>query len=133
LKGVIAAIGLMSGATIEGIDVALLATDGERQLTRGHSLIFPYSPEQRARLREAVAAAGRVWGGGGGTPGDRGLLAEIEQELTRLHAEAVKGFLETYALTRGAMSLISFHGETVYHDAARRVSSELGDGELLAS
>jgi len=134
LSGVITAIGLMSGTSMDGIDVALVATDGERQLTRGQSLTFPYRPEQRARLCEAVAAAWRIWGGelSGAAPSDRGLLADVEQELTRLHADAVKDFLEACALARDCVALIGFQGQTVYHDAARGLIRQLGDGDLLA-
>jgi 1,6-anhydro-N-acetylmuramate kinase len=50
-------IGLMSGASLEGIDVALVATDGERRLERRHSLTFPYAAEELGRLRDAMTAA----------------------------------------------------------------------------
>lgn len=124
-------IGLMSGAGLEGIDVALVATDGERRLERRHSLTFPYAAEERGRLRDAMAAALRVWGGQGKeTPSDRPFVAEVERELTVLHADAVRGFLETYALARDAVSLIGFHGLAVYR--ARALTRELGDAERLA-
>jgi 1,6-anhydro-N-acetylmuramate kinase len=101
-------IGLMSGAGLEGIDVALVATDGERRLERKASLTFPLSPEQRKDLSEAVAA---------------GRLAKIEQELVQFCADAVKHFLESFALARDAITLIGFQSET---------ASRAGFGEALA-
>ena len=101
-------IGLMSGAGLEGIDVALVATDGERRLERRASLTFPLSPDQRKDLSEAVAA---------------GRLAKIEQELVQFCADAVKHFLENFALARDAIALIGFESET---------ASRAGFGEALA-
>jgi len=122
----------MSGLSLDGIEVAQVVTDGERQLERGQGLTFPYSPELRERLREAVAAAWRLNGEGGGTASDRDLLAAVEQELTALHAEAVKFFLETNALARDAVAVLGFHGHTVCRDAARGILRQIGDGEVLA-
>jgi anhydro-N-acetylmuramic acid kinase len=56
----ITAIGLMSGTSMDGIDLALLTTDGEFKISRGPSRTYPYTPEQGVRLSEAVAAAWRV-------------------------------------------------------------------------
>jgi 1,6-anhydro-N-acetylmuramate kinase len=126
------AIGLMSGLSLDGIEVALVVTDGERQVQRGASLTFPYSPELRERLREAVAAAWRLNGEGAGSDPDRELLAAVEQELTALHADAVKFFLETHALARDAVAVLGFHGHTVCRDAARGILRQIGDGEVLA-
>jgi 1,6-anhydro-N-acetylmuramate kinase len=133
LNSVMTVIGLMSGTSLEGIDVALVATDGERRLERWQSLTFPYAPKQRGRLRDAMATALRIFGGEGGeAPSDRPFVAEVEQELTGLHAEAVRAFLETYALSRDAVSLIGYQGVAIYRDGARRLVYELGDPERLA-
>ena len=51
------ALGLMSGTSMDGIDVALIETDGEDALTRGPCATFPYAPEFRAELSAAVEAA----------------------------------------------------------------------------
>ncbi|MGH6824908.1 anhydro-N-acetylmuramic acid kinase [Methyloceanibacter sp.] len=90
-------IGMMSAAALEGIDVALVATDGERRLERRQSLTFPLSPEQREDLNEAIA---------------KGRLAKIEQDLVEFCADAVKHFLESFALTRDAIALIGLETET---------------------
>jgi anhydro-N-acetylmuramic acid kinase len=120
---------------MDGIDVALIATDGERTLFRRASLTYPYAPQERARLAEAVAAAWRLLGPAPSPESkadDLALLADIEQEVTAAHAEAVKDFLETVGVAHDEVSAIGFHGQTIYHDASRRISRQLGDGEALA-
>ena len=97
MQSVMTVIGLMSGAGLEGIDVALVATDGERRLERRQSLTFPLTAEQRKSLSKAIAA---------------GHAARIEQDLVAFCAEAVKHFLESFALARDAVALIGFQSET---------------------
>jgi len=108
LQSVITVIGMMSGSGLEGIDVALVATDGERRLERKESLTFPLTPEQWKSLSEAIAA---------------GHLVRIEQDLVAFCADAVKHFLESFALARDAVALIGFQSET---------ASRMGFGEALA-
>jgi 1,6-anhydro-N-acetylmuramate kinase len=108
LQSVMTVIGLMSGAGLEGIDVALVATDGERRLERRHSLTFPLTPKQRESLSKAIAT---------------GRAARIEQDLVAFCADAVKHFLESFALARDAVALIGLQSET---------ASRMGFGEALA-
>src|SRR5215207_9513580 len=71
------AMGLMSGTSLDGIDVAALATDGERRVEAGPALTLPYPDDFRERLRGVLGGAG---------PASE--TAAVEAELTRLHAEA---------------------------------------------
>jgi anhydro-N-acetylmuramic acid kinase len=126
---VMRAVGLMSGTSMDGIDVAIIETDGRDALVRGPSLTYPYSPAFRAQLREAAADAGAIR-----RRRERpGRLKMVEQYLTDLHAEAVAHFLEDARLDRGAVDVIGFHGHTVLHRPDARLTVQLGDGERLAA
>ncbi|XSG82760.1 MAG: anhydro-N-acetylmuramic acid kinase [Methyloligella sp. ZOD6] len=129
-------LGLMSGTSMDGIDVALIATDGERLTDRGRGLSYPYPLDTRDRVREASKAAWRIWGlsakGRVPDPQDMALLEAVEKEITELHADAIGDFLEAFGLSRKDIDLIGFHGQTVFHDASRRITRQLGDGPLLA-
>lgn len=122
------ALGLMSGTSMDGIDVALLDTDGDRQLRHGPAASFAYSPEIKVKLRAALREARELQ--------ERNLrpgsLGDVERELTELNAEAVDRFLRANGVDRGQIDLIGYHGQTVLHDAPRGITVQLGDGQLLA-
>ena len=128
MAGMLTAIGLMSGTSLDGIDVALVRTDGEAIVERGPSMGCPYDAAFRRRLQAALETA-KVIGERSERPGD---LAEIERELTLRHAEAVRAFLAANDLKPSGIDLIGFHGQTVLHRPNAGLTVQLGDGALLA-
>lgn len=124
----IRALGLMSGTSMDGIDVALLATDAEARVERGPAMTFPYGEDMRALIREAITDARE-------TP-DRGVrvgaMPHAERELTERHAAAVSAFLRKQGIARETIDVIGFHGHTVLHQPARGITIQLGLGEMLA-
>jgi anhydro-N-acetylmuramic acid kinase len=122
------AIGLMSGTSLDGIDVAMLRTDGRSVVERGPSETFPYSSAQRQLLRDALQAATVVI-----DRNDRkGVLGEAETALTSWHAQAVQIFMQRCSLRAANIDLISFHGQTVIHRPEQQLTVQLADGKALA-
>jgi anhydro-N-acetylmuramic acid kinase len=119
-------LGLMSGTSMDGVDAAILVTDGETVAGHGPRLFRPYSEEERHVLRQALAEA-RSLTDRNARPGP---LAEAERIVTGAHAEAV----ETLLATEGgpAVDLVAFHGQTVFHAPERRLTVQIGDGRALA-
>ena len=105
------AIGLMSGTSMDGIDVALVKTDGEGFVARGPSLYIPYDAGLRERWKRALVTAKAI-SERHQRPCD---LAEDEQVLTLCHVAAVKSFLVRHDLAPSDIDVISFHGQTVLH------------------
>jgi anhydro-N-acetylmuramic acid kinase len=125
---VLRAIGLMSGTSMDGIDVAALATDGEGRVERGPSFFVPYEVAMRRRIEASLEAAKAIV-----KREDRpGELAALEREITERHAAAVKAFLGRAAEPWTKPHLIGFHGQTVLHRPQAGVTVQLGDGALLA-
>jgi anhydro-N-acetylmuramic acid kinase len=108
-------IGLMSGTSMDGVDVALIETDGEEAIALGPSRSYAYTGEDRALLRGAVRDA------------------QADAMVTDRHAAAVESFLATESIDRTTIELIGFHGQTVLHRPERRLTVQIGDGKSLAT
>ena len=118
----------MSGTSLDGIDVALIATDGAAAVQRGPSATYAYTTAQQDLLRQALQDARGLT-----ARDDRpGILAEAEQALTGWHAEAVEKFAEENHVSLKDIDVIGFHGQTVLHRPAERLTVQLGLGEALA-
>ncbi len=122
------AIGAMTGTSMDGIDLAYLETDGRQTLKFGPSASYPFSDDDRALLRSAVAAA-KYLGKRDERPGP---LAAAEDLITRRHVEVIKAFLRHNELEAAAIDLIGFHGQTVLHRPQNGLTVQIGSGERLA-
>lgn len=120
---VLKVIGLMSGTSMDGIDAAYLETDGADDVRAGQSLSIPFAEPFRKRLVEFVARVPER-----GTPE----AVAIEQEMTDLHAAAVRQLANEAGLSLRDLDLIGFHGQTVWHRPAQRDTWQMGDGARLA-
>src|SRR5690349_11246016 len=122
------AIGMMSGTSLDGIDLALIETDGERRITLGPSASLDYGSADRDLLRRALVAATML--------DDRALrpgpLREAEVMLTDRHADLVTSFLESKSLEPEAIDVVGFHGQTVLHRPEQRLTIQIGDAARLA-
>ncbi|MEM9107120.1 MAG: anhydro-N-acetylmuramic acid kinase, partial [Pseudomonadota bacterium] len=114
--------------SMDGIDVAMIRSDGALKVERGPFLSVPYSPSFRRRLEGSLDTA-RSIEDREERPDD---LDQIERELTDLHAEAVEDFLARNNFSKDTIDVIGFHGQTVLHRPEQGVTVQLGDGQRLA-
>ena len=122
------AIGLMSGTSMDGVDCALIDTNGLDQIVQGPSSFLPYADDDRALLRQALAMAKDLQ-----NRDDRPeFLAQAEQMITQRHHQAVERILAEYSLDRSSIDLIGFHGQTVLHRPELHLTIQIGDGQALA-
>lgn len=112
------AIGLMSGTSLDGVDAALVLTDGEVVAHLGPSLTRPYPPALREGLRSLL---------GGNKP-----VAEIERAMTEFHAATVAALLQKAGIGPEMVGVVGFHGHTILHRPEERYTRQIGDGPLLA-
>jgi anhydro-N-acetylmuramic acid kinase len=123
------AIGLMSGTSYDGVDVALINTDGEEIGRLGPTGYRPYSGEERHLLRRAIAAAAALT-----NRSDRpSILAEAEELITDIHADAVEAFLAANGMPPQEVVVVGFHGQTVLHRPEQGLTVQLGNGPALAA
>src|SRR5882762_3711480 len=122
------AIGLMSGTSMDGIDVALIETDGEAVSRFGPSALHSYQEDEAALLRRAMEAAPALR-----VRTERpGVIAEAERMSTALHASAVNAFLAVNEIDRTSIDVVGYHGQTVLHRPNEKLTVQLGDAAMLA-
>jgi anhydro-N-acetylmuramic acid kinase len=119
-------LGMMSGTSLDGVDAALVETDGERLGRLGGALTLPIPPALRARLRALMETAATLG------PDDADLRA-AEAALTALHAEAAHALLAREGVSAGAVRAIGFHGQTLLHRPEARRTWQIGDARALAA
>ena len=117
------AIGAISGTSMDGIDVALIRSDGEARLEAGPGATYPYPAEVAAALRAVVADPARA----------AGPLAELEAAVTDAHVAAVERFLAEFAVDRREVEIVGLHGQTVLHRPRERFTRQLCDGARAAA
>lgn len=116
------AIGLMSGSSLDGLDIAFVEIH-ESGRKWGfeilHAECYPYSPEWQERLQGATSLSAYDY-----------LL--LHTAYGRYLGEQVNRFIAAHNLDH-RVQLIASHGHTVFHDPANRMTAQLGDGAALAA
>jgi anhydro-N-acetylmuramic acid kinase len=125
-RALMTVLGFMSGTSMDGVDAAMLVTDGETIAGYGKRRFRPYGEAERTLLRRALADARGI--------NDRaarpGALAEAERMVTDAHAEAALALMADDP--QAGVDLVGFHGQTVFHAPERRLTVQIGDGAALA-
>lgn len=113
------ALGLMSGTSMDGIDAAIIETDGTAVTAVGPAATFPYDERLQEAIRRNL----------GNAEPDTGLV----RDLTDAHAGAVQALLSQYPEYKAEISLVGLHGHTFFHDPKRGTTVQAGDGDRLAA
>lgn len=110
----------MSGTSLDGVDAALLRTDGEAIAEFGPALTLAYEPAFRERIRACLNEG----------PGN---TAALSRELSVVHADAVRALLRKAGLNATDVAWLGYHGQTLLHRPGEGRTWQVGDGALLAT
>jgi anhydro-N-acetylmuramic acid kinase len=115
------ALGLMSGTSVDGVDVALIETDGERIASFGPVLTVPYADDVRRLIRAAF-----------GAEQPNAATAAAEQAVTKAHLVAVQRWAQQTGMAASTLDVVGFHGQTITHRPEKHFTWQVGDGAALA-
>lgn len=111
-------VGLMSGTSADGVDAALLWTDGREVVRPIASASQPYSDALRADILALMR--------------DKGDIDAVAQALTQVHDQVVGAVIASSGVARGDIKLIGFHGQTIEHKPEEGYTLQIGKAQWLA-
>lgn len=125
-------LGFMTGTSLDGIDQAIIDTDGEAQLDLGPWSETPMPAQVRSVLEQAVKAA-LAWPRGAAEPA---IFTEARRVLVDYHLQSADQFLQSNGLIFKDIDLMGVHGQTVLHErpqhGLRGRTVQLFDGQAFA-
>ena len=119
------ALGLMSGTSMDGVDVSIIESDGNREYL---SILDRYFEYDQNLIRKLLEIRGKITSLSKLKLYEEE-LANLEREITLFQAEAA---LKTLEISKSKVDLIGFHGQTIFHDPENKITKQLGDGKLLS-
>jgi len=117
------AIGVISGTSMDGIDVSIVETDGDTVVRPGAGQTYPYPDDLRRELLELIAEPARA---------QSEPLENLDSAVTDAHVGAIRRFMSENGINPAEVGLIGFHGQTVYHRPEIRFTRQLGLGTRVA-
>ena len=119
------AMGLMSGTSLDGVDVSIIESDGNEEYSSILDGYFEYDNElyrKILKIRDKILSSEELFT-------YLGEINTLEREITLFNSKVVNEMLKKSKVT---IDLIGFHGQTVFHDPQKKISKQLGDGKLLS-
>ena len=116
----------MTGTSMDGIDASIIKSDGENSFKTVFDQYFRYDEEL---YRELVAIREKIYSLKD-LKKNKNSIDDIERKITLFHAKICKKIIQEQSYE---IDFVGFHGQTIFHNADKKISRQLGDGNLLSN
>ena len=121
------ALGLMSGTSADGLDIALIKTDGKNKIMLGPSNYYPFTKEFMKKIKRLFTKKINK------NSMKKKFFVNIEKEIKKLNINLINQFLKKNKIKKKDIDVIGFHGQTICHNPRQGYSVQIGDAQTLAN
>ena len=125
MEKIYTALGLMSGTSLDGVDISIIKSDGNKEYSSIFDNYFEYDQDlvkKLLKIRDKISNSKDLIS-------FSKELDSLEKEITLFHAKAVN---ETLDKSKLKIDIVGFHGQTIFHSPQEKKTKQLGDGKLLS-
>lgn len=118
-------MGLMSGTSLDGVDLSIIESDGITEYSPILNRYFEYDKaliQKILKIRDKISNSEEL-------KLNANEIKDLEREITLFHVRAVQETLENSSID---IDLIGLHGQTIFHNPKQKISKQIGDGKLLS-
>ena len=119
-------IGVMSGTSMDGIDISLIKTNGTNYVRVINEKSYDYSLTLQNKIKKIIA----------NKPINKNKIIKYfkrnEDLINEVYISFIRKFLNKFRINKDSIDFISLSGQTVYHNPLKQISIQLGSGKVIA-
>lgn len=123
------ALGAMSGTSVDGVDIAIIETDGitTKSLHPSITFSYPHAFQEKIKALFHKGSADRA------TDIKEFKVKKMAKEIANAHTEAINAYLNKYEIDKSTIDVVGIHGQTIGHDPDNGYTCQICDGQEVAN